>query len=142
MSSVEQLADRAFRAAEYDFGRLLDTPGALLSRGDRQGVRLLVAPTLALPDAALDAILAWRLGQYLLTGFYDAEVVAGRGMVREDSAGVHPGDVSWRRGLGLALFWTGLGLVRSRSPRLAVAAHVAAKASGVLLGHATGRDQF
>jgi hypothetical protein len=51
-------------------------------------------------------------------------------------------DGRWRRGLGLALFWTGLGLVRSRSPRLAAAAHVAANASGVLLGHATGRDQF
>jgi hypothetical protein len=93
MSSAEQLADRAFRAAEYDFGRLLDIPGAILSRGDRQGVRLLVAPTAALPDAALDAILGWRLGQYLLTGFYDPDVVAGRGMLREDAAGVHAGDV-------------------------------------------------
>jgi len=51
-------------------------------------------------------------------------------------------DGRWRRGLGLALFWTGLGLVRSRSPRLAAAIHVATNAGGVLLGHSTGRDQF
>jgi hypothetical protein len=36
----------------------------------------------------------------------------------------------------------GLGLVRSRSPRLATALHVAANGGGVLLGHAGGRDQF
>jgi hypothetical protein len=51
-------------------------------------------------------------------------------------------DGRWRRGLGLAAFWCGLGLVRSRSPRIAAAVHVAANAGGVLLGHATGRDQF
>ena len=47
-----------------------------------------------------------------------------------------------RRAPGLALFWLGLGLVRSRSPRLALALHVAVNAGGVLLGHATGRDSF
>jgi hypothetical protein len=51
-------------------------------------------------------------------------------------------DGRWRRALGLALFQSGLGLVRSRSPRLAVALHVTANAGGVLLGHASGRDQF
>lgn len=51
-------------------------------------------------------------------------------------------DGRWRRSLGLALFWTGLGLVRSRSPQLAAAVHSAANGGGVLLGHATGRDQF
>ena len=91
MSGAGHLAERAFRAAAYDFGRLLDSPGALLSRGDRQGVRILVPSTDALPDQALDAILAWRLGQYLLTGFYDQEVVAGQGLIREDRSGVHAG---------------------------------------------------
>jgi hypothetical protein len=93
MSSVEQLAARAFKAAEYDFGRLLELPGAIFTRGDRGGVRLLIAPTSALPDQALDAILAWRLGQYLLTGFYDPGVVEKDNLVHEDPAGVHPSDV-------------------------------------------------
>jgi hypothetical protein len=93
MPTVEELAVRAFRAAEYDFSRSLDLPGALLTRGDRAGVRLLIAPTTAFPDAALDAILAWRLGQYLLTGFYDAQVVESAEMVREDPGGVHDQDV-------------------------------------------------
>jgi hypothetical protein len=93
MSGAEHLAERAFRAAEYDFGRLAELPGAIFKRGDRQGVRILVAPTNALPDQALDAILAWRLGQYLLTGFYDPEIVARQDLVREDPSGVHPGDV-------------------------------------------------
>ena len=93
MPDPDQLAARAFKGADYDFSRLLDLPDALLSRGDRHGVRLLIAPTFALPDAALDAILSWRLGQYLLTRFYDADVVADQNMVREDAHGVHDGDV-------------------------------------------------
>ena len=51
-------------------------------------------------------------------------------------------DGRWRRAPGLAFFWLGLGLVRSRSPRLSLLLHVAANAGGVLLGHATGRDSF
>lgn len=51
-------------------------------------------------------------------------------------------DGKWRRLGGLALFWIGLGLVRRRSPKLALGLHVAANASGVVLGHLTGRDQF
>src|SRR5487761_327771 len=93
MADPDQLAARAFRGAEYDFSRLMDIPEAMLSRGDRHGVRLLIAPTRALPDAALDATLSWRLGQYLLTRFYDADVVAGQGLPREDARGVHAGDV-------------------------------------------------
>ena len=93
MAGAVELAGRAFKAAEYDFGALMDLPRALLSRGDRHGVRLLIAPTNALPDAALDAILGWRLGQYLLTRFYDSDVVAQRDMLREDRSGVHDGDV-------------------------------------------------
>src|SRR5258708_31370342 len=93
MADPEQLAARAFRAAEYDFSRLMDLPDALMSRADRHGVRLLIAPTFALPDAALDAILSWRLGQYLLTQFYDADVVASKAMTREDASGVHAADV-------------------------------------------------
>jgi hypothetical protein len=93
MPTAEELAHRAFRAAEYDFSRILDLPGALFTRGERGGVRLLIAPTTVFPDAALDAILAWRLGQYLLTGFYDAQVVESAEMVREDAAGVHDRDI-------------------------------------------------
>ena len=93
MADPDQLAAQAFRAAEYDFSRLMDLPDALMSRADRHGVRLLIAPTFALPDAALDAILSWRLGQYLLTRFYDPEVVAAQAMVREDASGVHAADV-------------------------------------------------
>src|SRR3989442_173270 len=93
MADAKQLAARAFKAAEYDFSRLMDVPQALMHREDRHGVRLLIAPTFALPDAALDAILSWRLGQYLLTRFYDADVVADQGLVREDAATVHAADV-------------------------------------------------
>jgi hypothetical protein len=93
MADTQQLAERAFRAAEYDFGAMMDLPQALFRRPDRRGVRLLIATTRALPDAALDAILAWRLGQYLLTRFYDAAFVERNELVREDAAGVHDGDV-------------------------------------------------
>jgi hypothetical protein len=51
-------------------------------------------------------------------------------------------DGRWRRALGLALFWAGLGMVRSRSRVLALGLHVAANAGGVILGHASGRDRF
>jgi hypothetical protein len=51
-------------------------------------------------------------------------------------------DGRWRRAAGLALFWAGLGLVRRRSPRLALGLHVAVNASGVLLGHVSGEDSF
>ena len=93
MADADQLAARAFRGAEYDFSQLMDLPESLMSRADRHGVRLLIVPTFALPDAALDAILSWRLGQYLLTRFYDPDVVADQGLVKEDVAGVHAADV-------------------------------------------------
>jgi len=51
-------------------------------------------------------------------------------------------DGKWRRTLGLAAFWIGLGLVRSRSPRLALGLHMAVNASGVLLGHLNRQDSF
>lgn len=51
-------------------------------------------------------------------------------------------DGKWRRVAGLGLFWVGLGLVRRRSPMLALGLHVAANASGVMLGHLTGEDRF
>jgi hypothetical protein len=47
-----------------------------------------------------------------------------------------------RRALGLAVFWIGLGLVRRRSPRLALGLHVALNAAGVVTGHLSGRDRF
>ena len=51
-------------------------------------------------------------------------------------------DGRWRRALGLALFWGGLGMVRSRSRGLALGLHVVANAGGVMLGHAGGHDRF
>ena len=51
-------------------------------------------------------------------------------------------DGRWRRLAGLAVFWIGLGLVRRRSPMLALGVHMSANASGVILGHLTGRDSF
>ena len=51
-------------------------------------------------------------------------------------------DGRWRRGGGLFVFWLGLGLVRRRSSMLALGLHMTANASGVLLGHMTGRDSF
>lgn len=51
-------------------------------------------------------------------------------------------DHRWRRVLGLALFWIGLSLVRQRSPRQALHLHLAINVLGVLLGHASQRDQF
>jgi hypothetical protein len=51
-------------------------------------------------------------------------------------------DGKWRRAVGLAAFWVGLGLVRSRSPNLALGLHLAVNASGVALGHLNRRDAF
>jgi hypothetical protein len=51
-------------------------------------------------------------------------------------------DGRWRRAPGLVAFWTGLGLIRRRSLRAALALHVCANIAGVLMGHAVGRDQF
>jgi hypothetical protein len=87
------LAERAFGAAGYDFSALFGRPGLMLERPHRRGVGIVVARTTELPPAALDAILAWRLGQYLLTGFYDTAVVAREDMTREPRDEVHDGDV-------------------------------------------------
>lgn len=51
-------------------------------------------------------------------------------------------DGRWRRAGGLALFWVGLGTVRRRSRRAALGIHILANASGVALGHLSGRDHF
>lgn len=87
------LADSILRGVGYDFRALHNRPNLLLDVPDRHGVSLFVAPTHALPDDALDAILRWRLAQYVLTGFYDADVVAASGMTSEDASDVHGEDV-------------------------------------------------
>jgi membrane protease YdiL (CAAX protease family) len=51
-------------------------------------------------------------------------------------------DGRWRRSLGLALFWAGLGMVRRTSPPRALGLHVAGNTTAVVLGHAMARDQF
>ena len=51
-------------------------------------------------------------------------------------------DGRWRRAVGLGLFWYGLGLVRRRSPRAALALHIWCNASGVVIGRMKGEDQY
>lgn len=87
------LADRAFGAADLDFNSLFGRPGLLLERPSRRGVGIVVGQTSELPDEVLDAMLSWRLGQYLLTGFYDPAVVNHRGMVREPREDIHESDI-------------------------------------------------
>ena len=77
------VADRVFKASEYDFGALDGNSALLLEQPRRRGVRIFAARTSSLPDDAVDAIMAWRLGQYLLTGFYDAGIVTDSGMMTE-----------------------------------------------------------
>src|SRR5680860_1599581 len=64
-TSSAALAARAFAASDYDFNSLFGGPGLLLERPDRRGVSIVMARTTELPDDAVDALLAWRLGQYL-----------------------------------------------------------------------------
>ena len=92
-ASSTALAERAFAASEYDFNSLCGDPGLLLERSERRGVSIVMARTTELPDDAVDALLAWRLGQYLLTGFYDPAVVDSLRMRREPRSGVHDGDI-------------------------------------------------
>ena len=87
------LAERILRGSEYDFGSLRGSPTLLLDRPPRRGVAVLAARTTDLPDEGLDAILAWRLGQYVLTGFYDPAIVAAAGMANEPRESVHDHDL-------------------------------------------------
>jgi hypothetical protein len=84
--------DRALAAASFDYNRI-DGRAVEYARSPRRGIRVLVARTTQLPDDALDAILAWRLAQYLLTGFFDETVVDATSMVREPQESVHDGDL-------------------------------------------------
>jgi hypothetical protein len=92
-AEAASIAERVFRGGEYDFGSLAGRADLLLARPPRRGVRIMAARTTGLPDDALDAILAWRLGQYLLTGFYDPEVVSSSGMTAEPRQWIHHRDV-------------------------------------------------
>ena len=74
------LGREVLEGSVYDFGTLFDASGALVAKPERHGVRVLVLPTSALPEPALDAILAWRLGQYVLTGFYDVDGLRASGL--------------------------------------------------------------
>ena len=90
--STPSALDRAIAAASYDFNRL-DPRDLELDRPSRRGIRVMVARTTQLPDDALDAILAWRLAQYLLTGFFDEAVVDASRIEREPQESVHDGDL-------------------------------------------------
>src|SRR5215469_1063801 len=93
-SEARALAERALRGAEYDWERLLriGSPGVLHAGPLRHGVRCLVVRDRALADAARDALLAWRLGQYLLVNFYDTRSVAGWRQLREPREWIGPDD--------------------------------------------------
>ena len=69
----EALAHDILNTIAYDFGRLSEGSRALTAQPERHGVRVVVLPTDGMPEPAIEALLAWRLGQYLLAGFYDAE---------------------------------------------------------------------
>ena len=90
--SARSALDRALAAAEFDFRRI-DGSGLELDRPSRRGIKVMAARTTQLPSDALDAILAWRLAQYLLTGFFDEAVVDAASMVREPQESVHDGDL-------------------------------------------------
>src|SRR5205823_158380 len=76
----ERIAAGILRGAEYDFGSLQASPALVLDRPARRGVRVMAAQTSRLPHDVVDALLGWRLGQYVLTGFSDTEIVTELGM--------------------------------------------------------------
>jgi hypothetical protein len=92
-AATQELAERCFKSARFDFSYLLEHPRALVSRPLRRGVAIVGLRSEDLPPAALDSIMSWRLGQYLLTGFYDPVVVARAGMTAEPSDLVSDRDV-------------------------------------------------
>ncbi len=51
-------------------------------------------------------------------------------------------DGRWRRTVGLASFWLGLGLIRTVSWPAALILHVVLNSGGVIAGHRRGLDQF
>lgn len=87
------LAAEVLKNARRDQSDVWASADALVARPERHGVRVVVAPTSAFSDSALDALLAWRLGQYLLTGFYDPAVVRARKMRGEPRDHVNADDV-------------------------------------------------
>jgi hypothetical protein len=93
-SEARALAERALRGAEYDWERLLriDSSGVLHAGPLRHGVRCLLVRDRAMADAARDALLAWRLAQYLLVNFYDTGRVAGWRELREPREWIGPDD--------------------------------------------------
>src|SRR6266581_4737787 len=92
-NQASELAHQVLGGARYDFGTVQRSSSVLVARPDRHGVRVLVVPTSGLSEAALEAILAWRLGQYLLTGFYDENGVHKAGMRGESRALVGSDDL-------------------------------------------------
>jgi hypothetical protein len=51
-------------------------------------------------------------------------------------------DRRWKRFLGLAFVWAGLGLVRQDQAIFALILHIAINQGGVALGHGSRKDQF
>jgi hypothetical protein len=89
----EAQAHEILNAIAYDFGSLCESSSAFTARPDRRGVRVVVLPTDGLPEPAIEALLAWRLGQYLLVGFYDAEQTSLLHWRREPRELVGPHDL-------------------------------------------------
>ena len=92
--NARQLAERALRGAQYDWEGTTGRGGeGVIAAGQlRHGIRCLVVRDDALTDAARDALLAWRLAQYLLVNFYDTRLVAGWVPLREPREWVGPRD--------------------------------------------------
>lgn len=86
------LADGLLKKGDRDLSRALGRD-SLLVKPARHGVRVAVVPTTAFSSDELAALLAWRLGQYLLAGFYDDGRVRALGMSGEDPASVRPDDL-------------------------------------------------
>jgi hypothetical protein len=115
--------------AGYPVGRMIAGDRAAMAPRDTLGADLLALSLLAIAEERTWAV--------------HVEPVLGPISTAILFAVKHPLlDNRWRRALGLALFWTGLSVVRQKSKRGALWLHVAANVSGVLLGHARQRDQF
>jgi len=74
---------------------LLSTPppGTLYRQPERHGVTVVAVPTIALDPNVVDALLRFRLAQYLDIGFIDQQVVYEQRMRTEPASVVAPGDI-------------------------------------------------
>ena len=127
---ADLVAGLALAAGGYQVGRLLLRDRPSIPPPEAMWLETLAVAGVVAPaeEVAWGALVQPALGITATSGLFAAKHVAVDGR--------------WRRSLGLALFGVGLGLLRRRSPKLALVVHVGCNAAGVALGHLTGRDQF